>query len=311
MKRHLILLATAASVLCSGCSIRRIAVNKVGDALASGGTTFASDDDPELVKAAVPFSLKLMESLLEENPRHKGLLFATASGFTQYAYAFVQQEADEMEDKDVAAAAELRARARRLYLRARNYGLRGLELGHAGFQKSLNNNPKAAVATTRVKDVPLLYWTAVSWAAAISVAKDTPDLVADLPKVEALIDRALELDESFDHGAIHTFLITYEMNRRAGEGEPASRARKHFERALELSGGQAAAPLVSMAESVSVQRQDQAEFKSLLNRALAINADAKVEWRLTNLIMQRRARWLLARADDLFLTPAQQEKTQP
>jgi len=311
MKRHLILLATAASVLCSSCSIRRLAVNKVGDALASGGTTFASDDDPELVKAAVPFSLKLMESLLEENPRHKGLLFATASGFTQYAYAFVQQEADEMEDKDVAAAAELRARARRLYLRARNYGLRGLELGHAGFQKSLNNNPKAAVATTRVKDVPLLYWTAVSWAASISVAKDTPDLVADLPKVEALIDRALELDESFDHGAIHTFLITYEMNRRAGEGEPASRARKHFERALELSGGQAAAPLVSMAESVSVQRQDQAEFKSLLNRALAINADAKVEWRLTNLIMQRRARWLLARADDLFLTPAQQEKTQP
>jgi predicted anti-sigma-YlaC factor YlaD len=311
MKRHLILLATAASVLFSGCSIRRMAVNKLGDALASGGTTFASDDDPELVKAAVPFSLKLMESLLEENPRHKGLLFATASGFTQYAYAFVQQEADEMEDKDVAAAAELRGRARRLYLRARNYGLRGLELGHAGFQRSLNDNPKAAVATTRIKDVPLLYWTAVSWAAAISVSKDTPDLVADLPKVEALIDRALELDESFDHGAIHTFLITYEMNRRAGEGDPVSRARKHFERALELSGGQAAAPLVSLAESVSVQRQDQAEFKSLLNRALAINPDTKVEWRLANLIMQRRARWLLARADDLFLTPPQEEKTQP
>src|SRR5436190_14859686 len=102
-----------------------MAVNKLGDALAAGGTTFASDDDPELVKAAVPFSLKLMESLLEENPHHKGLLFATASGFTQYAYAFVQQEADESEDTDVKAASELKARARRLYLRARNYGLRG------------------------------------------------------------------------------------------------------------------------------------------------------------------------------------------
>src|SRR5258705_4980162 len=84
--------------LAAGCSIRKMAVNKLGDALAVGGTTFASDDDPELIKAAVPFSLKLMESLLAESPMHKGLLFATASGFTQYALAFVQQDADEMDE---------------------------------------------------------------------------------------------------------------------------------------------------------------------------------------------------------------------
>src|SRR5437867_3887260 len=121
-------LAVVLSLLCSGCSIRRIAINKVGDALAAGGSTFASDDDPELVKAAAPFSLKLMESLLAESPRHKRLLSATSSGFTQYAYAFVQQHADELADKDLAAATELRARAKRLYLRPRNYGLRGLEV---------------------------------------------------------------------------------------------------------------------------------------------------------------------------------------
>jgi hypothetical protein len=69
------------TTLCSGCSVKRMAVNKVGDALAGGGTTFASDDDPELVKAAVPFSLKLMESLLNESPRHEGLLLAASSGF--------------------------------------------------------------------------------------------------------------------------------------------------------------------------------------------------------------------------------------
>lgn len=311
LSSNLLPLAIAASLLCSGCSIRRLAVNKVGDALARGGTTFASDDDPELVKAAVPFSLKLMESLLADSPRHKGLLLATASGFTQYTYAFVQQEADELEDKDLAATAELRARARRLYLRARNYGLRGLEVAHPGFKKMLNDNPSSAVAMARTKDVPLLYWTAVSWAAAVSVSKDNPELIADLPKVEALIDRALQLQEDFDHGAIHTFLITYEMNRRAGEGDPAGRARRHFERALQLSGGLAAAPLVSLAEAVSLQRQDVTEFKSLLNRALAIDPDAKPEWRLTNLIMQRRARWLLARVDDLFLAPAQEQKNQP
>jgi predicted anti-sigma-YlaC factor YlaD len=309
----LLLLASAVSLSLfgSGCSVKRIAANKVGDAVAGGGTTYAADDDPELVKAAAPFSLKLMESLLDQNPRHRALLLATTSSFTQYTFAFVQQEADEMEDKDVTRAAELRARARRLYLRARNYGLRGLEVEHAGFQRALGNDPKTAVSNTKTKDVPLLYWTAVSWAAAISVSKDDPELIGDLPKVEALVDRALELDESFDHGAIHTFLISYEMSRRKGEGEPAARARKHFDRALELSGGQMAGPMVSLAESVSVQSQNQQEFKSLLERALAINPDTKPEWRLANLVMQRRARWLLARSDELFLAPAHEEKATP
>src|SRR5436190_10299578 len=160
---RLILVSLTLSLLGSSCSLRRMAVNKVGDALASGGTTFASDDDPELVKAAVPFSLKLMESLLAESPHHKGLLVALASGFTQYAYAFVQQEADELEDSDLTNAAAKQARARRLYLRARNYGLRGLELNRPGLDKGLRTDPKLAVQKTQKSDVPLLYWTAAAW----------------------------------------------------------------------------------------------------------------------------------------------------
>src|SRR5437870_3948635 len=121
MMRFFLLTTLGLAVAGSGCSIKRFAVNQVGNALAGGGTTFAADDDPELIKAAVPFSLKLMETLLAESPRHKGLLQAASSGFTQYAYAFVQEDADEMEDKDFAAATEMRVRAKRLYLRARNY----------------------------------------------------------------------------------------------------------------------------------------------------------------------------------------------
>src|SRR5258708_2227122 len=120
-------------VLClagSGCSIRRYALNQAANALAQSGATFAADDDPELVKAAAPFSLKLMESLLAENPRHAGLLEAAASGFTQYAYAFVQEDADETEPHDLAAAEAMRTRAKRLYLRAHGYGLRGLDVKH-------------------------------------------------------------------------------------------------------------------------------------------------------------------------------------
>jgi predicted anti-sigma-YlaC factor YlaD len=115
------------------------------------------------------------------------------------------------------------------------------------------------------------------------------------------MDRALELDESYGRGAIHTFLVTYEMSRQGAPGDPAPRARKHFERAMALSEGKNAAPLVALAEAVAVKQQDVKEFESLLNRALAIDPDANPDTRLLNLVMQRRARWLLSRKAELFL----------
>jgi len=301
-QRALLVLLLLAWIAGSGCSLlRRSALNQVANAVAGSGTSFASEEDPDLVKAAAPFSLKLMESLLAESPRHQGLLFAATSGFTQYAFAFVQEEADELEARDLNAAEALRTRARRLYLRAHTYGLRGLEVEHPGFPNALLANPRAAVRVATDADVPLLYWTATAWAAAISLSKDNPELIGQIPVMEALMDRALELDERYGRGAIHTFLVTYEMSRQGAPGEPAARAREHFERAMELSEGKDATPLVALAEAVAIRQQDVKEFESLLNRALAVNPDANPDTRLRNVVMQRRARWLLSRKAELFL----------
>src|SRR3954470_23277799 len=126
--------ACAAMIAGSGCSVKRVAINKLGDSLAKNSITYSSDNDPELVGEALPFSLKLIEGLLAESPNHKGLLFAASSGFTQYAYVYVQEPADELESKDLARSAELRFRARNLYLRARDYGMRALEQRHPRFR---------------------------------------------------------------------------------------------------------------------------------------------------------------------------------
>jgi predicted anti-sigma-YlaC factor YlaD len=149
--------------------------------------------------------------------------------------------------------------------------------------------------------VALLYWTAASWGAVIAISKDTPDMIADQPVMEVLIDRALELDESFEDGALHAFLITYEMVRRGARSAPEIRARRHFEQAVQLSGGYAVSPLVAMAAAVCVHEQDRAEFERLLNEAVTVDVNARPQWRLMNLIMQRRARWLLSRSDELFV----------
>lgn len=292
-----------ASLLASGCSVRRVAVQSLANALAAGGDAYATDDDPELVAAAIPFGLKTMEALLAEAPEHDGLLLAASSGFTQYAFAFVQGEADFVEEKDLARATALRARARKLYARALRYGLRGLEARHPGFEAGLRDETRrpATLAATTKGDLPLLYWTGAAWGAAISLSKENAELTADQGLAEALERRALALDETFGRGAIHDFFISFEGGRPAAAGGSVERARTHLERAVALSEGNRAAPYVSFAESVSVGAQNRAEFEELLKKALAVDPDAVPELRLANTVSQRRAAWLLARADELFL----------
>jgi len=135
----------------------------------------------------------------------------------------------------------------------------------------------------------------------VPVPADTVRLAfPEVPITEALIDRALELNEAWDAGAIHTFLISYELVRQGQKGDPVARSQAHFDRAVQLSGGQLAAPFVVMAESVAVSRQDRKQFESLLKQALAIDVNAKPDWRLSNIVMQQRARWLLSRTDELI-----------
>ena len=160
----------------------------------------------------MPFGLKTYESLLEVSPEHEGLLLAAASGFTVYAY-MLQDDADRLEVTDLEQARQMRSRVRNLYLRGRDYGLRGLEVEHDHFTAILETDRSSALGMTTEDDVPFLYWAGASWAGAVSAAKDDLDLVAELPTAGALVGRVLELDESYDLGTGHEFFISYEGSR--------------------------------------------------------------------------------------------------
>ena len=287
-------------VLAAACSPRVYVTRKVIDAVSSGGESFASDDDPELVRDAVPFALKAEESLLSAEPDHRGLLLSLSRGFCQYAVAFVWQDA--VESGDAAAARAGKERAIRLWLRARDYGLRGLESAHPGFRVLLGADPAGAARTAAPDDVPLLYWTAASWSLAIASSSGDPGMLADLPRCEALMRRALALREDYDAGAVHEYFIAFEGGRPEAMGGSAARARRHFERAMALSGGKKVSPLVTLAETVSVRAQDRREFLDLLDRALVFDARGEApEYRQANLAAQRKASWLKGRVDELFL----------
>ena len=283
----------------SACSVRKMVVNSFATTLTEGSAAaYAQDDDPELVEAALPFLLKTIETLLQSAPDNRDLLLAAATGFVQYAHAYVLQPANAVQFTDRTSARSGRERARRLFLRAYEYGLRALSLSLPDVRTQLPTNPEQAVAHASVADVPALYWTAAALGSAIAVSKNDMALVADLPIVRALLNRALELDEGWGDGALHEFFIVLEMS--GSEPDAVARAEQHFQRAVELKRGRAVSPLVTFAETVCVKQQDRRRFQALLQQALAFDPNRFPEQRLANLLAQRKARALLANIDYLF-----------
>ena len=187
-----LLAVTCALAALPGCAmVKHKAVGMVASTLASSGDVFTRDDDPELVGQAIPFGLKLYESLLDSAPKNKDLLLATCSNFTQYGVAYLETEALVLgEAKHHDEVTHLNDRALKLYMRARGYCLRAMEVRFPGIGPKLLKDPGTALAGARKADVPLLYWTAASWGSAIGLALDKPDISIDLPTVRALDDRA-------------------------------------------------------------------------------------------------------------------------
>jgi hypothetical protein len=292
----ILMLVVCASV---ACSPKKLGINRMADALTSTASAFSRDDDPEFVRLAAPSTLKMVEMLLDEQPSHAGLLMTACSGFTQYAYGFLQLDAERAAVSDPASAAELRGRAARMYERARGYCLRVLELRHPGFAAALNRNTQAALGQTVRSDVPALFWMGVASGGSLSLAENQLRRIGELVLVRATLLRALELDETWEHGAIHEVTIALD-GLSPFLGGSAARARQHFERAVTLSNGTSAFAYVTLASSVAQPARDRAEFERLLRAALAIDVSREPSLRVANLLAQRRARFLLSQVNRLF-----------
>ncbi len=284
----------------SSCSIRKVIVGQVANAVTSKGPSpLEGIKDVDLARESIPSFLVLFESLLEQVPKHKGLLTQLSQGYASYTYLGVQQSLDRARGTDYKLADSLKGRARWLYLRGNDYGLRGLESAHRGFRAKFTIKPAEATKALNKKDLPLMYWTAANLGMAISSGSDDVDLIARIPEVDALIDRGLQLDETWRDGAFHEFAILLAA-AKPGRVDYES-IESHYARAVELSHGQSVGLFVTRAESVSVPRQQRGEFREMLEHALAPLPDEPKNMTLMNELARRRADWLLERIDDLIL----------
>lgn len=275
-----------------GCAVRPVIYNNLADAIAMPGQD--AEEDVQLVREASAFYLKFSEGVLREAPGNLRLAESVASGFTQYAYAFVAFEADQLQSTDSKSAQRMKLRAARLYDRARKHAMRALEVSKPGFSKALAQAESVAVLRLSDQHVALAYWAAAAWGGMISLSKDDPEMVADLPLAMRLAKLAWDIQPEHGNGSLSSLMGTFEA---ASPGGSIARAEKYFDQAIAYGKGQMAGPWVAKAESIALNKQDPDSFERWLREAIRVS-DAHPT--LENQIMRNRAVWLLETRDDLF-----------
>jgi predicted anti-sigma-YlaC factor YlaD len=304
MKKLILPLTLALIFSIPACSINKMAMKAVSNALTGEGSSdvFTGDPDPELVGDALPFAIKMYESLLSANPTHQGLIQTTGSLFVMYANAFVQGPAEQLPRSMYAERQAAVERAKKLYLRGQELLYRGLELKYPGFSEAFQNNilPEH-LAKMKKADVPSLYWAAAGGVSAYSLNPFDMDLGVRLPEFFALVNRAYELDPDYNSGALDEFLLLFYASVPQSMGGDKAKAEIHYKKALEKTKGLRAGPYVSYAQAISIPAQDYDTFKVCLEAALAIDPDADPANRLVNTISQRKAQYLLDSAVYFFI----------
>ena len=294
---RLTVLACALAVS-QGCALmQRKAVGMVASTLASSGDVFTRDDDLELVGEAIPFGLKLYESLLDSAPTNKDLLIATCSNFTQYGVAYLETEAAVLgEAQHHDEVVHLNARALKLYLRAKGYCVRAMEVRFPGIGQKLLDGSGSGARQSREEGraAAVLDGGVVGLGHRPRRRQSGPRHRhadgAGARGTGACARRQLEQGD-----AARDVRVARQPARRARR--IPERAREHFTSAVELQKGLSPGPYVALALGVAVPAQDREEFEKLLNEALAIDPEKDPSKRLVTLVQQRRARALLDQID--------------
>lgn len=295
----LVLLTTSLSL--SNCSIKSIAVEQMGELVASGVPAFEKDEDLQLVRDAIPSNIKLLEAMLESQPGNGKIPGILSQMYASYAFAFL--EAD-LETPGVGDKALLKERINRFYQRGIQYGERALIARNKKCEEGLKVIAELEKCLNALDkdDVPALYWYGFNVAAFLNRNMNSMAALAQGPKMEKVMDRVLALNEGYNFGSAHLFLMLYYGARPPMMGGNFEKADAHYQAIQKLSGSDFLLGDVFRARYVLVQKQDREGFEKELKAVLAKNPDPdkSPQLRLYNSLAKSRAKLYLNSVEDLF-----------
>lgn len=272
------------ALLLAGC--RALLSSATVDMTADLSKAILNNNDLATVESGAPAYLLMVDSLLYRDPESEPLLREAASIYTAYTDVFV---------KDV-------ARAQKLTDKALGYALKAVCVGRAqacSLRRKDFKEFEKIVSALKQKDVPSLYALGSAWSAWIQVRRQDWNAVADIVRVETIMQRVVVLDEFYQDGAAHLYLgVLSSLIPPALGGKPET-GRRHLERALEISRNKNLMVKVMYARHYARLMFDRDLHDRLLNEVLAADPDVP-GYVLANTLAQKQALELLESADDYF-----------
>jgi len=243
--------------------------------------------DLRLIREGMPAYLMLIDGMVEAVPGNERLLINAAQTYASFASAFIQDE-----DKEYAAV---------LFARAREYALRALN--QIGF-KNPASKPfdafEADLSALDRKDVPYIFWAASCWGSWISLSQGSIEDLAELPRVELLMKKVIQLDEGFYYGGAHIFMGILNGSKPKVAGGNIELARKHFLKAIELGRGEFLMTYIYYANYYAKKIFDKDLYVSTLETVLKTSAAIMPDLTLINSVAHAKANVMLNEVDDYF-----------
>jgi hypothetical protein len=266
----------------------QMAVRGSQEILDSGMASMNRETDLQLAREAMPANIKMLEGMLLEAPDNRVLRLYAAEGFYGYGYGFIEPED--------------RSRAAKLYWRCYKHARISLQ------QAGMTIDPETASTDALQKEaarlgkdaVPAMFWSASCLGKWIDLNRDKVTGIAGLGNAAVLMQRVLELDETYYHGGPHIFFGAYYGGRSPMLGGDFARAEKHFQRANEINNDKLLLVNMLKAEYLYRQQLDRDAFHRTLNNIIAASDDLYPEMALVNAIAKQRAARLLEHEDDWF-----------
>lgn len=289
----------------SACSIQKMAANSTVGILAIGAQAFLTEDDYEIAGDAFPANLKTMEALgvlADSNPQ---LMEILAQSYCSYSFGWLEpniiRDTRSAFDESKSASVD---RAFKLFVRGKNYGIKGLEMRHPGFAEALTHYPslQEVLPDLDEDDVPLLAWTTFCWGSALKykLEEDMVLAVGDLPFLRALLERSIELDGTFNYGVAYTILGSLEATVPASFGGRPDQAAALFNKAIDMADRKYLTNQVTFAEYFGQHQADEKVFDEMIQEVLDAPEGLFPEEALANRIAKERASALKVRRADYF-----------
>jgi hypothetical protein len=284
------------------CSIEKFVVRRAAGFFNEGLSVYMAESDLAVAELAMPANLKLLETLLAKDPDNPEILIYASQAYLGYTMAFVEDKGLDFEFTDEKLYRKSMKRAKKFYLRGRNYGIKAVIL------KNDNKDPyklslaeyKKWLQTLDKEWVPYIFWTSLSWGSAINVDRDDLELFSKMAYIVASMERVIQLDEYYFVGGAHLFLGMYYGGLPGLYGNKKDISLKHFNRLNQLTKNRHLLSKVFQAEFLSVQYQDKPMFDKLLKEVTESPEDLWPEMGLINSLAKKKAIRLKANENEYF-----------